>query len=656
MRKLVLSFLIAGIAVNTGSAQTLFSYGNGTVTRQEFLRNYQKNALNKQPDFSEAALREYVDLYSLFRMKVREAEQMHLDTLPSIQRELDNYRKQLARTYLTDEEVTNKMIREAYERMKEERRVAHILLMAPPGLNAEDTTRIYQRIDSIYTALTKKKADFGKLAALYSEDRGTKDKGGDIGYMTALQTLYPFENMAYETKKGEVSRPFRSALGYHILKVVDTRPARGQVQVAHILVETPESRGEAGIKAAHLKMDTVMAELKRGKDWEDLVKRFSDDRFTNTEGGVLPEFGVGRMVPEFEDAAFQLNQPGDISPVVKTQFGLHILKLIRKESLKPYDSLKVQLKRQIESDSRAQMARQIYFDKIKAKHGFKEYHQALDEVANRLAAIPDTGKEANTFVASDFSDMNATLFELGGNKYTQSDLVSFAEGITRGRLVGPKQGVVKDLYKMYVDRVINDFQEQRLMVENEDFKNLMQEYRDGIMLFELMDKNVWTKASRDTVGLKNFYEANKSKYQWEPGFRGLVYRFRDEDALKEGLKLMNQKKALSTEELLQEMNKDGKSGALSVQEGMFEFSRFTDVPREQLVKGKRSSAVKKEDGSYVMVKVNEVYNDKSQKTLDEARGYVVAEYQDHLEKKWNEELRSKYPVKVEDGVLKALVK
>jgi peptidyl-prolyl cis-trans isomerase SurA len=656
MRKLVLTLLTSGLFISAGWGQTLFTYGENKVSRQEFLRNYNKNAQNKKPDLSEPALKEYLDLYSLFRMKVREAELMKMDTLQSIQRELDNYRKQLAKNYLTDEEVTNKLFREAYDRMKEERHVAHILIMAPPNMSPEDTLKAYKKMDSIYTAITKKKADFGTLAAAYSEDKGTKDKGGDIGFMTSLQTIYPFENAVYTTEAGKISAPFRTQFGYHIVRVIEKRPARGEVQIAQILVSTPKSRGTEGEQAAKKRVDSIYAQLKSGASFEELVKKYSDDKYTVNEGGVMPQIGVGKTIPEIENAAFALKNKGDISQPVRTDYGYHIFRLIDKMPLKPYDSMRSQIKRMVENDSRSQTARDKYFEKIKQQNGFKENIANLEEVAEKLNMIPDTGKDANSFKADDYANMNKVIFSLGKNNYTQKDFLTFAETLTRGRLMGPKKSVVKDIYNMYVSRIVNDYQEHKLVEENEDFRNLMQEYRDGIMLFELMDQNVWGKASRDTTGLKQFYESNKGKYQWEAGFSGTVYHFKNEAAMNKGMKVLSAKAEAKDEDVTEAVNSESEPDAITLQQGRFEFSRFTDVPKDKLVKGKLSAPVKNQDGTYTVVKVNEIYNSSTAKTLDEARGYVVAEYQDFLEKKWNEQLRQKYPMNVDQGVFRAMVK
>lgn len=655
MRKLVLSCLATSLAVLSTHAQTLFTYGGTPVTKQEFLRVYQKNSINKQADLSEPALREYLDLYSLFKMKVREAEKLQLDTMQSITGELDNYRHQLARNYLTDKEVGSRLVREAYDRMKQEIRVAHIIISVSANAQPADTAIAYARIDSLYKAVTKGKADFAKLAAQYSDDKGTRESGGDIGYMTALQLPYPFENAAYNTPVGKVSAPVRTMYGYHIVKVLAKRPARGEVQVAHILLSTPKSKGDAGIAAARLRADSVLMLYRKGVSFDTLVARYSDDKITLAKNGVMEPFGVGRYLPAFEDAAFALKKPGEVSTPIQTEYGYHIIQLIKHTPLKPFDSLADKIRLRVDNDSRATIARDQFMEKIKKQHGFKQYPAALAELVARINTIPDTGVNANTFRAADYRHMSAPLFVLGGNTYLQSDFMGYAESLTRGRLNGPKANMLHDIYKHYVDRTVNDYEEHHLADTNPDFKNLMEEYRNGIMIFELMDRNVWGKASRDTVGLKAFYEQNRNKYMWEPGFTGVVYRFKDEASLKQGQTLLK-KGAAKDEDMNRAINNESAPDLVTMQRGHFEFSRFKELPQRSIVKGKASEAVRNDDGSYTVVFADDVFLQPSPKSLDEARGYAVAEYQDALEKSWNAELRSRYPVKVDEAVFRSMVK
>lgn len=656
MRKLFLLFLATGSVTISLSAQTLFTYGNNPVNKQEFLRVYQKNSLSKKADFSEPALREYLDLYSLFRMKVREAELQHMDTIASISTELGSYRRQLSKNYLTDKEARGRLTEEAYNRMKQEVHVAHILISCSPSATPEDTARAYAKIDSIYRAVTSGKASFAGLAKEYSDDKGTRETGGDMGYISALQTLYPFENAAYQTKTGSITKPFRTQFGYHILKVLDTRAGRGEVQVAQILLATPKAKGEEGIAEARAKAVIVERELKNGVSFDTLVTRYSDDKFSKNEGGVLAPFGVGRMTPAYEDAAFALKKQGDISAPIQTDYGFHILKLVSKTPLKPYDTIKESLQRRVDDDSRAQMAHDVFFDRVKKENGFREYPANLEPLIARITALPDTGKDANMFRAQDFRSMTKPVFEIGKHQYLQSDYMNFAESLTRGRINGPKNAVMRDIYKVYVERTVNDFEENRLAETNPDFKNLMEEYRSGIMLFELTDRNVWSKASKDSTGLTAFYANNKSKYTWEPGFTGMVYKFKDEASMKANLPIMKANSSMKDEELYKQMNTEEHPDAVNMQRGHYEYSKFTDVPRSSLIKGQFSTPLKNADGTYTVVKVDEMYAAPTVKTLDESRGYAVADYQDFLEKQWNKELRIKYPVKVEEKVFKSMVK
>lgn len=654
MRKLFLTCI--AISTLTGvSAQTLFTYGNKAVSKEEFLKVYQKNSMNKAPDMSEQALKDYLNLYSLFKMKVSEAKILRLDTVSSIQYELMNYRKQLAKNYLTDEAMSEKLIQEAYDRMKKDVHVAHILISSSQFAQSKDTLAPYKKIDSVYNALLKG-ADFAKTAEALSDDGDSRKRGGDIGYFTALQTVYPFENAAYTTPVGKISKPFRSQFGYHIVKVLDVRPAVGTATVAQIMVSVSKSKGEEAMAAAKLRIDSIQTELKKGVSFEELVKKYSDDKFSKDNNGVLRTFGVGEMTPEFEKAAFSLKKPGDISAPVTTDYGIHIIKLISKDSLKPLDSLRASIKKKVENDSRSATAKEAYINKIKQQNGFKEYPANYEELQQRVNKIADTGKQANMFTYNEFKDLAKPLFVFSGKEFLQNDLMKFMETLTRGKIMGARNAILKDVYSLYLNNIITDYQERKLVEEKPEFKSLMEEYTDGIMLFELMDRNVWSKASKDTIGLKEFYETRKGKYQWEPGFTGAVYTFKNEAALKEGQKMLQAKKPATDEELMKKLNNEQTPDAITVTHGRYEFAKYKDLPQASIAKGKLSEVKKNDNGTYTVVKADEVYTSPTAKSLNEAKGYVVAEYQDYLEKKWNEEMRSKYPVKLDEAVFKSMVK
>lgn len=654
-RTLALIMFLMAAGTMPAESQTLFEFGPHKVSQEEFLRVYQKNSLGGEPDMSRKALEEYLELYALFRMKVKVAEERRMDTISSIQAELDNYRRQLAKSLLTDDKVVEELVQEAYDRMKEEVKVRHILLLAAPTAPAEDTLRAYQRIDSVYRVLVSKKADFAELAEKISDDRPSAARGGDLGYITALQAIYDFENQAYQTPKGKFSKPFRSPFGYHVLEVLDRRPANGTVEVAQILVAVRKSEGEEGRLKAKSKADSLYNALKKGAEFTELVAAFSEDKFSREQEGKVAPFRVGAMVPEFEEAAFALKKPGDISRPVETEYGFHIIRLLNKQPIAPLDSLKSQIRKQVEGDGRFQIAREAFYQQVKERNQFREYKENLEPIVEKVKNIPDTGAMANVLELNDYQSMQAPLFELKGSQYTQFDFVRYAHEVTRGRIMGVRQGVIKDLYKMYLQSVIQDLEEQRIVEENPEIRQLMKEYRDGILLFELMDQEVWSKASRDSLGLQAFYESQKGKYLWEPGFQGSLYRFKNDSVLKVALPLLKKGK-LSDEEIMEKLNTQDFPDAASIQRGRFEFSRFEEFPREAIKANSLTEAKENSDGSQTILKVGEVFPSPTPKTLEEARGFVVAQYQDKLEKDWNASLKERFPVKLNTPVFESMIK
>jgi len=313
----------------------------------------------------------------------------------------------------------------------------------------------------------------------------------------------------------------------------------------------------------------------------------------------------------------------------------------------------VQLKKKVENDGRAVTAKDIYFNKIKSKNGFKEYPANFDELSKKiLATVPDTGRMRNAFMATDYKGMDKTLFTLGGKNYLQSDFAKYLETLTRGKLSGPRAVVISDAYNGYQTNVITDFQEHKLEVENSEFGNLMREYRDGILLFELMDRNVWSKASKDTVGLQAFFETRRSKYMWEPGFEGSIFTTKNKATYDTLLILIDKK--FTDEQIIKELNTSNAPDRVAIQRGHYEFAKFKDASKEELLANNKKM-ITQANGTIKLIYARQIYQTPTNKSLDDARGYVVAEYQDFLEKQWNEKMRHDYPLKVNDQVFKTMV-
>lgn len=653
MKKLFIVCSLMGLFTLSLQAQkketdpVLFTYGGNPVGKKEFLRMYTKNLNTQKPDFSEKALREYLTLYSRFKMKVAEAEAMKLDTLKSIDGELTSYKKQLAKTYLTDNEVKDKLVNEAYERMKKEVEVAHILITYPRG--TDDTLGAKSKADSLYNELTQKKADWSNLVTQYSEDKQSAVNGGNIGYMTALQYVYLFENEAYKTPVGQYSKPFKTIFGYHIVKKLNERPSRGEVQVAQILVQVRKSDGEAGEKAAKQKADSLVTALRKGADFKKMVELYSDDKYSKNSDGELASFGVGTMDPIFENAAFAMKNTGDISNPVQTKYGFHIIKLLKKIPLRPLDSVRTELTRRVEKDGRMDFAKVEYTNRTKERLKYKEFPEALTQLIN---GIKDSDLQNGNFKAADYRSYSKPLFEMAGVQITQKDFANYIETYTKGRIYGTKESSLRSLFKNYSEKMLYDHQEEKLMEENEDYRNLINEYKDGIMLFELTDRMVWSKASTDTVGLKKFHDLNSSKYIWPPSLKGRLWKTQDEETMKALIKELNKSPKPSPDDILKELN--AAVVKASYEQGKFEQGRFLDEIKMEA--GKYSKYFKNDDGTYSLMDVDEKFDTGTEKTLAEARGLVVSDYQEYLEKYWIAELEMKYPVKVMEPVLKAMIK
>ncbi|MBK7764057.1 MAG: peptidylprolyl isomerase [Bacteroidetes bacterium] len=532
--------------------------------------------------------------------------------------------------------------------MKKDIRVSHILVSIPRG--SDDTTASYQKIDSLYKALSLG-ADFATLAKSFSEDKQSAPNGGDIGFMTAMQIVYPFESAAYNTPVGSISKPVRTVYGYHLIKKTDERAARGEIQVAQIMCAVQKSAGKEGDVAAKARIDSVAMMLKGGTKFESLVTKYSDDKFSKNSEGVLATFGVGSMVPEFENAAFGLKNPGDLSAPIKTDFGYHIIKLIKKLPVRAFDSMKTEITKKVEKDGRIETARQEFMNKIKTKVHYQEYPEALTEL---LAAIPDSTVRNGSFKGDDYERFHKPLFEMTDVTFNQSDFAHYIETYTKGKIYGQKESTLRTLFKSYSDKVLMDYQENKLIDENEEYRNLVTEYRDGIMLFELTDRMVWSKASSDTIGLEKYYNENKAKYMWQPAIKADIYKCIDESYAKELVKALNNPENKTIEEIVKAANGDGAQNKVTVESGKFEKTRFPKDTKFQA--GKYAPYSKNEDGSYTLLNVHEVFDTPTQKTLSEARGYVISEYQEYLEKEWIRSLEASYPVKLNEATLKAMVK
>lgn len=639
---LFLTFSLAGFAQVKNDA-TILTIAGENVPKSEFERVFKKNN-TKETSFDKKSVNDYLQLYINYKLKVREALELGMDTAKSFVDELAGYRKQLAQPYLVDKEVSENLLHEAYNRMKTDLRASHILIKCDQNALPKDTIEAYNKAMKVRGELSKG-ADFAATAKKYSDDPSAKENGGDLGYFSAMQMVYPFETAAYNTKTGEISMPVRTRFGYHIIKVTDSRPAQGEVKVAHIMVKVAAgAKAEDSTKAVQ-KINEIAGKLKAGDKFEDLARNFSDDQSSAKNGGVLPIFGTGRMVPEFEKAAFALKNTGDISEPVRTSYGWHILKLIENKPLGSYEELQGDLKQKVQKDSRSELSRSSMISRIKTKYNFKEVPKAKDEFMKTVDTTLSSGK----WTADRAAALKGNMFSLGTKTYSQQDFAQYVgdHQTKRGAGMAP-QVLAGNMYNDWVNESCIAYEETKLDSLYPDFRNLMGEYRDGILLFELTDKKVWSKAVKDTVGLKEFYEKNKNNYMWNDRIDATVYTCANEDIAKEVHKQM--KKIDDDDTLMARINKNSQ---LNLQVKSAKFLKGDNETIDQIEWKEGMSKDMKKDKQVVFVNVRKVLPAQP-KSLDEAKGLVTADYQTALEKEWITTLRAKYPVEIHQEVVDSI--
>jgi peptidyl-prolyl cis-trans isomerase SurA len=623
----------------------LLTVDGQSISLSEFEAVYKKN--NRDEVVDQKDLEEYLELYINFRLKVREAESLGLDTLRKFIEELKGYQKQLAKPYLTDKSVTEKLIKEAYDRSLKDVRASHILLKVGPDALPKDTLEVYNRIMTLKKRAAKE--DFGALAGKNSEDPSAKDNGGDLGWFSVLRMVYPFENAAFNTPVGEISTPVRTRFGYHIIKVQDKRDAQGEIRAAHIMIKTGKEATEESVAKSKEKINEVNELLKKGQSFEDLAKKYSEDKGSAVKGGELPKFGAGRMVPAFEAAAYALKNDGDISEPTLTDYGWHIIKRLERYTIPEFEDSESELSAKVAKDSRSQMSKIAVLNRVKKDYGFKENRKALTAVENVLDSTLIEGKW-NADIASELKE---TLFSLGNKNYTQADFAAYIASHQARRKPDALVAIMNGLYSQYVNESLLAYEEERLSDKYPEYKALLREYRDGILLFDLTDDKVWSKAVKDTAGLKAFHAKNGDKFMWEKRMDAEIY-YCQKDSIVEPLKNALEKKAkkgkTTSDELVKEFNTDSKLN-LRVEKDLYEADDeeiLKDVKWEKGVYGPI-----KNGENQVLILVKDVL-EPNPKTLKEARGLVTADYQNFLEKEWITELRGKYKFKANRDLLKQI--
>ena len=639
MKKIFVLIVVLILAIPTAFAQedpVLMNMGGDTIHLSEFLHVYNKNRDNKYVE--NKTPEEYLDLFINFKLKVKEASALGMDTMPRFVKELAGYRRQLAQPYLTDRLVTDHLVDEAFERLEEEVRASHILIMVDQTATPADTLKAFRTAMAIYESLIKG-ANFEETALAKSEDPSVKDNKGDLGFFTALFMVYPFESAAYSLKVGEISKPVRTSFGYHIIKLTGRRPAQGEVLTAHIMIRMPEESDEATKAQAKQRIDEIYALLKAGEPFENLAKKYSDDQASGAVGGILRWFGTNQMVEEYERAAFALQNVGDYSEPVLTAYGWHIIKLLEKRPPQPREQREDDVRRRIEKDSRAELSKAAVVDRLKAKYNYK----ADDKKIRAFAKSMNENFFEKSWKNESWEKDNSMIFTMAGENFTVADFYKHVESRQGDRMLNRDMlTLTYQLFEEWSDQQVLLYEDANLEKNYPQFRLVMQEYRDGILLFEFMEKEVWKKAVKDSLGLYEFHKAHEQDYMWPQRLHAGLVTCGTEETANKAMKYLKKKK--SVEFIQSKLNVDSALN-FKYETGKFVKSECAFAGEEYWnTAGPFSAAIQTEKGFQFFQTIEML--PPQPKSLDEARGVITSDYQKYLEVEMIKALRLKYPVVV----------
>ena len=636
--------IITGLVISNGFAQTLFTYGINETGKEEFLRAYNKN---KTPVADkEKSLREYLDLYAKFKLKVKAAKELRLDTLQQLQYDVQNFRSQVEEGYLTDDNEVKRLQDEAFDRSQKDIHLLHFYIPISNKMSAEDSVNAYKLLEGVRGNLLKGITHYDAIAEDLEKNAASL-KWKDLGYITAFSLPYEMENLVYALQPRGVSKIYRTKSALHIFKNEDERKSPGKWKIAQILFAIPPDASDNSRKEIEKFADSVYGMLKAGADFAEMAKKYSNDKMTYLNGGELPEFSTGKFEQPFEKAVFALQKDGDISKPISTAYGFHIVKRLQQHPMptdKTDEIFMSNLKQQLLQDTRINIAKANFIKMVTAKTGFKKNPAVTEEQLFRYADSVTANK-----VVGKYPINKTTIFSFTKSKVVGSDWLNFVKDYKLNQDVYKGENN-KALLDKYISTIIIEYYRKHLEEFNEDFKYQMQEFKEGNMLFEVMERNVWSKAANDSVGLRKFYDANKSKYQWKESATVNLFNCN----------------SLKTAEAAQKDLKDGKSwkliaeqseGTIQADSGRYEIQQLQlpagTAAAERLL---TAPVVNNGDNTASFVKILKLFPANQQRSFEEAKGLVINEYQNYLEEKWIEELKKKYPVKVNEPVFKSLVK
>ncbi len=639
-------FVLSSILFSGGAAfsQTLITYGNSTVDKDEFLRAYNKNKPGTES--KEKSMRDYVELYSNFKLKVKAAQELRLDTLSQIRYDTDNFRDQVMPNYLTDDKGLQVLTDEAIERAGRDLHVLYFSVPVAPNATPADTLKAFNTANDLYKELKNGNTAYADLVTNMSGKSGSQVKYNDGGFVTAFTLPYQYEDLIYKAGNGNVSAPLRTEKGWVIFKMTEERKDAGKWKTAQLLFAYPPNSDYNTKLAVKEKADSVYGLLKKGLSFSEAAKVYSDDRMTYLAGGELPEFTTGKYSADFEKNVFNLRNDNDITAPFETQFGYHIVKLLGHTSLpeKNDANYHFEMQQKVLIDPRMNREKEKFAREIGVKAGLK---RTSVSDADMLASADTVVKHYGIDYSAKMPISKKTVISFkDGTQIKGEEWLKYVMSNTNAEQVAMPD---KQMIEKFISLVAVNYYKKHLEEYNPDFKYQMQEFREGNMLFEIMERNVWSKAGADSAGLEKYYSANKEKYKWLPSADVVILNCTDEQTAAQALQSLKAGKRWIT--IAEESN-----NKIQADSGRYEMAQIPGGGIVNTQPGSYSDIIKNSDGSASVVKYLKNYDGGLQRSFTEARGLIINDYQNVLEQQWVATLRKKYPVKVNETILEQIIK
>ena len=648
MSKRIKILLVAGLITINASSQTLFTYGTNKVSADEFLRAFNKNNVKTAPDKAKA-ISEYLDLYIKSKLKVAEAYARRYDTLPQLKMDVSNLRTQIAENYMTDPGMMQRLSKEAFDRSQKDVHLAHIFISYRNAAGFVDTVAANKKKDEVMQRLAKGE-NFLQVAQQLSDDPMAKNNKGDAGFITVFSLPYEFENAVYNTPVGKYSAPVRSKSGLHIFKKLEERKAAGKMKAQQILLAFPPEADEQVKKQIAARADSIYNLLLKGENFNKLASVFSNDYISAANNGIMPDISVGQFDAAFEKQLWSLKKDGDLGKPFQTGYGWHIVKrvavkpVINKADDKDYQR---ELQQKIVTDGRWKTSKDFIYEKVNRLAGVKK-HPYDDEA---LWAMSDSVLDQKPMKEIGKKIIATTpLFSIGSSVYDATVWVNYANGYRYkqdGSGVKPYEQVREEWIKYEMFNYYRDHLEDF----NEDFKNQMTEFKDGNLFFEIMQQEIWNKAQSDSAALADLYQKNKASYLWKQSAEAVIFFCSD------SITALQLYKSVKANPVNWKNLSDQYAEKVIADSSRYEWDQIPFLGKTTPAAGLVSPpVVNVNDNTASFAYIIRTYPQPTQRSFNEAKGLVINDYQEILEKNWDEALKKKYPVVIDKKVLAEISK